>query len=361
MNSKAILCATLSLMIATAIPSYAESITQQNNDNTLQGGWTIATVVDEFGDIVEDSDEIILKSFAEGDFSNTATAKSDLLVEVYDTIFEGNHVFYFTLLEYGKTAAAYSTSSEITLKTKVDNTITAYTLKGNAPNGNIYLGINNTDGNDIFNHLYAGYDVRCIIYIDNSQYNFTISSNGFNELCAEAQEKLDAVNEKNRIKDISSVVTNILNSEDGSVKLLEAYDYLATSREEYSLMSDTDIQSEIEGDFYYTSLSEYHDNGIVVTYRYIMNYSGNKRTQKLYWKYGISDNNPEVQNTEGKFEYSEGIVTSGLDPCQIRKMCDGYYVAYESDGTDYTIPSFVIMKGHQDSTGFTFDYPIPEQ
>lgn len=157
------------------------------------------------------------------------------------------------------------------------------------------------------------------------------------------------------------MINNILESEDGAAKLSEAYDYLKSSRDEYTPMSDADIKSEIDGDFYYASLNDYKNNGIVMTYRYIMNYKGNVRTQKLYWKYGISDEHPERQNETGKFEYKDGIVTSELHPCQVRKMSDGYYVAYKSDGTDYTIPCWVIMKGHEDSTGFVFDYPLPEQ
>jgi len=354
-------CLALSLVLSTPLSSYGESNLQYETEDALQSAWSIAKEVDEFGDVIEDSDNIFLKSTAEGDFSNTATAKSDLLVIIDNTIYNGHHVFGFTLYEYGNTPATYSSNSEITLKTKVNDTITGYTLYGDAPNSPVFLGATNTDGDELFNTLYAGYDVRCIIYIDNSQYNFTISSSGYQEVCAEAQQKLDAINEKNRVKDISSVVNSILSSEDGAAKLLEAYDYLISSREDYALMSDEDIKNEIDGDFYYSSLRQYKNNGIIITSRYIMNYSGNKRTQKLYWQEGISDVNPKTQNTEGKFEYADGIITSSYHPCQVRKMADGYYVAYESDGTDYTIPCAIIMKGHQDSTGFVFDYPLPEQ
>ena len=361
MKRKALLGITCSIIMAMAVSSYGESNTQQETESTSQGAWVLATEVDEFGDVIEDSDNIFLKSYAKGDFSNTATTKSDLLVEIDNTLVDGHHVFSFTLYEYSKTPATYSDNSEKTLKTKVDDTITAYSLDGIAPNSYLFLGATNSDGNDLFNTLYAGKDVRCIIYIDSSQYNFTISSSGFQEVCAKAQEKLDAVNEKNRVKDISSVVNSILASEDGAAKLLEAYDYLASSREEYALMSDEDIKNEINGDFYYTSLNQYNDNGIILTYRYVMNYNGNEQTQKLYWKNGISDVNPEAQNSTSKFEYADGIITSEYKPCQLRKMADGYYVAYKSDGSDYTIPCLVIMKGHQDSTGFVFDYPLPEQ
>ena len=333
---------------------------QGSIQSTGQGAWAIAKNVDEFGDVDEDSDNITLVSVVSGDFSNTATSSGDLSVEVYDMI-RGNHLFYFTLNEYNKTPATYSSSSELTLKTKVGDTITSYKLEGVAPNGFLFLGRTNTDGNDIFNTLFDGNDIRCIIYIDNSKYNFTISSSGFREVCAEAQDKLDAITEKNRVKDVASVVNTILNSEDGSAKLLETYDYLASARDDYPLLSDDDIKNEINGDFYYSSLNQYKDNGIILTYRYILNFTGNTKTQKLYWKYGINDEDPEVQNTQSKFEHTDGVVTSDLHPYQIRKMADGYYVGYQSDGSDYTIPCSVFMKGHQESTGFVFDYPLSEE
>jgi hypothetical protein len=358
MKRKAMLGIMCSLIMSMAVSAYGESNTPQETDSTSQGAWVLAKEVDEFGDTIEDSDNIVIESYAEGDFSNTATAKSDLLVEIGDTLVNGNHVFYFTLYEYAKTPATYSENSEKTLKIKVGDTITGYSLDGIAPNGHLFLGATNSDGNELFSYLYAGYDVRCIIYIDSSQYNFTISSNGFQEVCAKAQEKFDAVEEKNRIKDVSSVINNILTSEDGAAKLVEAYEYLESSREEYALMSDEDIKNEINGDFYYTNFMQF--NGIVMTYRYIMNYNGNEETQKLYWKDGVSDMNPETKNYTSEFVYSNGIITSWFNSCQIRKMADGYYVAYGLKGSDYTVPTIVIMKGHQDSTGFVFDYPLPE-
>lgn len=320
--------------------------------------WFEATEVDEFGDAVVNSENIYIKNITTGDFSNTATASSDLGVEIVLTP-RKTKVFMFTLSEYENKPATYTNSSNISLKVKIGNDITDYKLKGTAPNGPLILGYDNDDSEKIFNALYYGQDVRCIIYIDNSQYNFTIPSEGFEEICKKEQEKIEAINEKNRVKDIASVVNTILTEPDGSTKLGEAYQYLSDNREDYQLMADEDIKAEIDGDFYYVSMSDSKNNGIILTYRYVMEYNGDKKTQKLYFKQGVKTVTPEKQSTSTKFVYNDGII-EGSKPCQLRKMSDGYYVAYISDGSEYTIPNWVIMKGHQDSTGFSCDYPLPE-
>lgn len=336
--------------------STTDTVTSDSEENTSQGAWFMPIEVDEFGDVVEDSDHVGIKSVATGEFSNTATQSSSLQVEILDTIVT-NHVFCFTLLEYDKTPATYLSSSNLSMKIKVNNEIKEYHLDGSEPNGPVFLGINSTDGNDVFNELYAGNDVRCIIYIDSSEYHFTISSQGFQEICAKAQERKDEITEKNRIKDIPSVIDNILVLEDGAAKLHEAFQFLIDSRDDYTLMSDEDIKQEINGDFYYVSLSEYNDNNITITYRYIMNYSGNTRTQLWYYKNGVGTD-PEKQDSSSSFNYSNGIIED-LHPCQLRKMTDGYYVAYAGE-PDYATPRWVIMKGHFDESSgmFVADYPL---
>ena len=335
-----------------------EESTAETIDEADLSVWMLANVVDEFGDTVEDNEDIIFKSLSIGDFSNTATSSSSLTVEIVDMVLM-NNVFSFKLLEYDKTPATYTNSSSLSMKVKIGDEISEYSLIGTPPNSSLVLGVNNNDGNDLFNALYSGNDVRCIINIDSSQYNFTIYSNGFKELCEEAQEKLDIINEKNRVKDIASVVNKILTSEDGSAKLSEVFEYLTDNRNDYSIMSDEDIKREIDGDFYYVSLDDYKNNGIVFTYRYIMNYHENTQTQKLYFQDGIKTEKPQAQDSSSEFIYSNGII-DGLHPEQLRKMSDGYYVGYKSDGTDYTIPGFVIMKGHQETTGFVCEYPLPQ-
>lgn len=141
--------------------------------------WGIQQTVDEFGDVTEDS-ETVLTSEIQGDFSNTATTSSELnvVVRFMEKPNSGHYVAQFVLLEYGDTPATYLDSDDLVLKTKVDDSITEYSLSGEAPNGSLFLGLSdyNYDGDLLFNELYAGKDVRCIINIESSQYNFTITS-----------------------------------------------------------------------------------------------------------------------------------------------------------------------------------------
>lgn len=354
------LLAVCIIMCACQSSGYDKSSANEE-EHTSFGDWMLAKEVDDFGDVVEDSDYVVLKTIAFGDFSNMATSGSDLRVEIFNTIAEGSHLFYFDLFEYNKTApATYYDDSEITMKAKMGDTITSYSMIGLPPNGSIFLGYKNEDGNDIFDELYAGNDVRCIIYIDNSQYNFTISSDGFQEICAEAQKKKDEIAEKNRIKDPSSVVDTVLTPDCGNAKLYEMYQFLADNREDYHVMTDEEIKKEIDGDFYYFSMRDY--SGAITTDRDIMNYSDNTRTQKVYLKED-EDHNITAEEThwEREFTYSDGIITisGSKSQSQLRKMADGYYVAYSFDGTDYTIPSVVMMKGHETEAGhFDFDYPL---
>ena len=44
--------------------------------------WSLQQTVDEFGDVVADSENIILKTISTGDFSNTATSSNNLKVEI---------------------------------------------------------------------------------------------------------------------------------------------------------------------------------------------------------------------------------------------------------------------------------------
>ena len=58
---------------------------------------------------------------------------------------------------------------------------------GTAPNGDLYLGaLNDEDGNWFVDTLCGGNDIKCVIYIGSSKYNFTISSNGFSDACTAA-------------------------------------------------------------------------------------------------------------------------------------------------------------------------------
>lgn len=330
-----------------------------SSDITSVGDWAFVTDVDEFGDVIENSQNIALFSLSTGDFSNTATSKSDLNVRTTFMIVEGKRTFFFDLYEYQKTLATYTSGSDISMKVKyADNTTADYTLYGTPPNGSVMLGING-EAEDVFQSLVDGNDVKCIILIDNSQYNFTLYANGFLEMCDKAKAKAEAKVEAKKSKDNTTAINNILGEEDGSDFLLDAYNYYENNKDSYPVMSDDEIKNEINGDFYSSSFS--NNNGFIITYRYIMGFDGKERTQKLYFKEGIKTTAPEEQNESKEYTVDNGFVIYG-DTYEVRKISDGYYLFYgpESVSSDKVVLKYFIMKVHNDGTQYTAEYPIPE-
>ena len=143
--------------------------------------WGISNYVDEFGD---PTDKEFMRCASLGSFSNTATSDSDLTVIVcYDM---AEDVFSFRLLEYGDRHATYFENEDCIIKIKdPDGTILEGMLFGTAPNGDLYLVRSHTDNRWLADSLYDsmcnGEDVRCIIEINSSKYNFTIRGDGFDD------------------------------------------------------------------------------------------------------------------------------------------------------------------------------------
>ena len=155
--------------------------------NSSKQLWSVETSVDEFGDVTEESYSYIVSSF-EGTFSNSTTSDGELVGKIGFTFNRLGHYYVsFDLLENGDTKATYSDYDNCVLKVKVDDDVYTYALSGEAPNGSLMLGSELFDysGDELFNLLYGGADLRCIIDIGSSSYTFTIESNNFNKLCAE--------------------------------------------------------------------------------------------------------------------------------------------------------------------------------
>ncbi len=161
---------------------------EENEKETSQqeSTWNITYTTDEFGDVTEDSIAKISGVF-EGSFSNTATPESDLTVIVN---FEkrGNYNHYiasFDLKEYNKTNATYTSGEQITFKTKIGDEISEDVLVGSPPNGSLTLGAAEYSwgADDFYNALYEGKDVRCIITIGTSEYQFTATGDNFSSVC----------------------------------------------------------------------------------------------------------------------------------------------------------------------------------
>ena len=148
--------------------------------------WYVEKTVDEFGDITADS-KTILSANIEGNFSNTATTSSELSGAVHFQHKSSSDHYYlsFDLLEYTDSPVTFYSSEQMTLKAKVGETVFEYFLTGEEPNGSIVLGgLSSFDhsADILFNELYSGEDIRCIIDIESSQYNFTLQSANFADL-----------------------------------------------------------------------------------------------------------------------------------------------------------------------------------
>ena len=179
----------------TAVPQSTtepETTVPEETEPLVDTSWVLDYYVDDFGD---KTDTPYIKCVIEGDFSNTATMSSDLTVVVfYD--FKSDFPFSFRLIEYGNHKTTYQSRDEITIKMKVDGEYTSNTsfgivpdevrtteLNGLAPNGDLSFKQNDFTVGDLLHTLLAkdAPNVRCIITIGNSKYNFTIPSAGFSD------------------------------------------------------------------------------------------------------------------------------------------------------------------------------------
>lgn len=163
-----------------------ETTPETEPEPTPESTWSIVHSTDEFGDVTEDSIPLIAGVF-EGSFSNTATSDSDLTV-VVNFMKKGDYNHYIALIdlkEYNDTNATYYSSDTITFKMKVGDEIIEDTMTGNPPNESVCLGVSEYSwgGDFLYNALYEGEDVRCIITIGSSEYNFTVTSDNFASVC----------------------------------------------------------------------------------------------------------------------------------------------------------------------------------
>ena len=161
--------------LESAVDTQNETIAN-SDESTVFGNWYIKDYVDEFGDA---TDNKYFGTDCLGTFENSATKGSDLYAIVaFDP---SAKTFLFRLVEYGDHIATYTDSSVLELKYKSDQVTYDATLKGTAPNGDLRI-VKADDYEQMRKLLSNGKDLKVVIYIDNSKYNFTISSSGFDQL-----------------------------------------------------------------------------------------------------------------------------------------------------------------------------------
>ena len=153
-------------------------------ESTPLSFWTTEFMVDDFGD---KTDVACLRGITTGVFSNTATASSDLTVVVFMNPAVSNDKmissFAFHLLEYNETPATYIAGDNLTIKIKIGDTVYEDVLKGTPPNGDLLLMNGANYSSEVYKQMYNALlkekDIRCIIEIGSSKYNFTVAGSGF--------------------------------------------------------------------------------------------------------------------------------------------------------------------------------------
>lgn len=188
----ALLLAAVMCLSLAACGSNGE--TSHNNQNEKTNIWSIVQTVDDFGDVVDSNVKCIGAVF-HGDFSNTATNSSDLTVKVYA---RGNDLsaFGLELLEYDDMKTLFLDSNEITVKIKVGDTTTEYSASG--AGGYIFIEDSRwsenyrdyyPEGTGLYEALMMGNDVRVVIEVGSSKYNFTVEAGNFNELATQLMQE----------------------------------------------------------------------------------------------------------------------------------------------------------------------------
>lgn len=315
----------------TVETTYLEETQQTEVDvQPINTTWRADATVDEFGDVTEDSVKIIKSTFS-GDFSNTTTynAALDGVVFIVPDSDGAHFSVSFRLFEYGNSPATYlqSEAKNITLKIKMGDKIKEYSLFGVAPNGDLFLGLDKESDCDYFvDSLYLGKDMRCIITIGSSQYNFNISSEGFAEVFQQTYQihsSMDAL----------------------KVYLSEEYNragamYLMYSSSDLAPVTTDELPEVIVG---YWQTDDIESNALRSFYEYTED--GKKRLLGEFRSDGIKWENVK----EEEYYIEDGLLHVGKSKFEFMEITDGYYLVYyyASWGPKYY---YLYIKSQEDGT-----------
>ena len=151
-----------------------DSISQiENGDGVATfGDWYENEYVDDFGD---STGKIFCASICQGTFENTATSEEDLAVVVFYE--PRKESLTFRLLEYENKKATYLDSDEIAFKYKIDKKTGECTPKVQLQM--VIWSLREKIQKALIDALMKGSDVKIVIYIGSSKYNFSINGNWF--------------------------------------------------------------------------------------------------------------------------------------------------------------------------------------
>lgn len=183
-----------------------EQIVESTPEPATEESWELAYYVDDFGD---PTDEAYLRSKPiSGTFSNTATQNSPLtVILLFDPFFsyspcytlDDDGTFHsvdssavsrlsFRLLEYGESKAVCYSSDDIILKVKIGDETFSSTLYARSSNADpCLLGYEFSQSSDdapirdFIEALLEEQEIKCVIEIGSSKYNFAVNGTGFLE------------------------------------------------------------------------------------------------------------------------------------------------------------------------------------
>lgn len=316
--------------------------------------WSVQQTVDEFGDVTADSATVIEAPIS-GDFSNTATASSELsgYVRFAKKPNSDHYIAQFVLLEYNDTPATYTSGDKLTMKVKIGDTVTDFKLTGEVPNGSLFLGTPDFDyaADYLFDELYLGWDLRCIIYIGSSQYNFTIECSNFVELCdAEGFPMAPAQMTAKEAVDI--MVT------ENAQYMGAAVNFFTNNIDNLEIVNTDELTTALYGNFFEIQIDDF------APYWTVQNYDNNTRTQMVYLKYNAYGRSYEATSTSTTngpgFRTEANLLTmiyknGSTQSSQVRKLSDDIFVTYEpNDNGAYVIPAQLMIR-YNDSINGTKD------
>lgn len=384
------------------------------------GTWYLSHTVDEFGD---ESGNPVIQSEITGTFSNTATAESDLKVMAYivsdDTgtiVGEGKYALAFRLFEYGDHVATYLSSDSKILKTKIGDTVTEYDLSGSAPNGDLYVDVNASVSSlktkeDIENFLYGktsnygeeiakqlidGNDIKCVINIGSSKYNFVLEAGNINDAFeklmqdgnhalpqdiagqetrqqnqekeAKEQEELEKYQgaEDYYGSSLRTLLASITTHEPKPIDVYEDY-YLDAHYTEYPVMTQEELENTFSGQYIVYSLGvPAKRDGVYVT----LGEDGNVHLLGYYRSKTNSfqsreDFNPNIEEIQGAWKIEDGKLTlPGIGISDTYEIRDTGYKGY------YLMCSWLDKKGMSNYPGHlivaiddnrNYLYDLPEE
>lgn len=285
--------------------------------------WLVLNETDEFGDTVENGKNS-LTTVITGNFSNTATTSSELGGIASFMLNGDKYVLGLLLREYGDSPVTYDNSdldSGIILKTKVKDTISEYELHGTSPNGALFLL---EDASYFFTKFYTDKeDIRCIVEIGSSQYNFDIEYGNFETACDEA----------------FNIPSGDIQSEIDAIRALlaysrhtDCYNYFSKNINNYPIVKTDELSTIIQNRWLRIEVDSQFNDWYMFEYT-----SEGTRTQIGRLHNGVYEPSSN-EFSQGNYPYRvendllyTGGYLGGEDTTEFRKISDGYYLASENN------------------------------